>query len=488
MSRLSSVDSSFLRVESPNAHMHVGWMSLLELPPAVRRFDLDELKRRIAGRLHLLPRFRQRITRIPLGAGEPVWRDDPGFELDYHVRELPPAFAARGVRRAADAFFTYPLRRDRPLWEIAVIPRLTDGRAAILGKLHHAMVDGVAAVELGMLLFDATADAAASPAERWLPVPTEGPARLALDAVADAALEQFRVTRRALGLARSPAQTVRVAGTLRRAAFSIAEDALRPAPPSYLNVDIGPTRTVVTHRVDLGRLLVLKTHLGVTLNDVVLATCAGALRRFALDRAEPAVDLRVMVPVNVRRPGEDTHGAGNRITFGFAELPVGSDRAEERVRRVAEAMNALKHDGRLDGSAMLLSAAGMLPDPLKDRAARLAASPRLYNLTISNVPGPRVPLYACGARVHSIHPVIPIPDRHALSIGVLTYNGAANFGIYADPRAIPRPDALTIALEDDLIELEAVARHRDRASGRAPARTRGAAPRRRPGVVAEPVR
>jgi WS/DGAT/MGAT family acyltransferase len=350
------------------------------------------------------------------------------------------------------------------LWEIVVVPRLADGRAAVLGKIHHAMVDGIAAVELGMLLFDVTPNAPPSPPEPWSPAPTEAPAKLALDAARDTALEQFRATRRMVGAARSPARTVRIADTLRRAALSLAEDALRPAPASYLNVEIGPARTLVTHRIDLGRLLELKECREVKLNDIVLAICAGALRRFALERGEPAVDLRVMVPVNTRAPTDDAGSNGNKITFGFVELPIGSERAEERLSRVVEEMSALKSSGVIEGSSALIAGAEMLPEPLKHRAARIAASPRLFNLTISNVPGPRVPLYMCGARVRSIHPVIPIPDRHALSIGVLTYDRAAHFTCYADPRALPRADGLAIALEDAVIELESSARWANRAA------------------------
>jgi WS/DGAT/MGAT family acyltransferase len=454
MRRLSMVDSSFLRIESESAHMHVGWVSTLELPAGVERLDPDELIARIAARLHLLPRFRQRIAPAPLGLGEPVWNDDPAFAVRHHVRELPQTVTARGLRGATNAFFSEQLRRDRPLWEIGVIPRLADGRAAILGKIHHAMVDGVAAVELGMLLFDAAPDAEPAGTPPWAPVPAHTGPRAVLDTIADAAGRQLRATAQVVGSARSPRSAARSAETAGRAALSLAHDALNPAPESYLNVEIGPGRTVVAHTIALQRLMTLKENAGVKLNDVVLAVCAGALRRFALRREEPTVDLRVMVPVNIRRPGEGTAGAGNRITFGFIEMPVSSDNAAERMRRVVQEMDALKRDGRIAGSTTLLAAAAALPEPLKDRAARIAASPRLYNLVVSNVAGPRVPLYACGARVRSIHPVIPIPDRHALSIGVLTYDGAAQFSCYADPEALPRVEELAIALEDSLIELE----------------------------------
>lgn len=449
------MDASFLRVESETAHMHIGWFSTIELPDGVEALDSADMAARIAGRLHLSPRFRQRVTPVPLGAGEPVWRDDPSFYLPNHVKVIPGPLDDVELRRATDSFFTRPLRRDRPLWEIVIVPRLTDRRAAVLGKIHHAMADGIAAVEIGMLLFDLTPDAAPPEPSEWTPAPTEGAARLALTAVADTALEQFRATRKMVGLGRSPARTIRVADTLRRAALSLAEDTLKRAPESYLNPEIGPARTLVTHRVELDRLLRLKEHKQVKLNDIVLAASAGALRRFARDRGERPVDLRAMVPVNVRQRVSDGDGAtGNKIAFGFIQLPISSERAGERLDRVVAAMGALKDDGRIEGSALLMAGIGLCPEPIKDRAARLAASPRLYNLTISNVPGPRLPLYAAGGRVQSIYPVIPIPDRHALSIGVLTYDRGAHFCCYADPRALPGVERLAGALEEAITELE----------------------------------
>jgi WS/DGAT/MGAT family acyltransferase len=240
---------------------------------------------------------------------------------------------------------------------------------------------------------------------------------------------------------------------MRRAAMSLAEDALNPAPSSYLNVDIGPRRTLATHAVDLDRLLTLKRAEGVSLNDVVLTMCAGALRTFARDHGDAPEDLRVMVPVNVR--GDDG-GTGNRITFAFVELPVGAETPKARLQRVVAQTSELKASGRIGGSSLLLQGLGALPEPLKDRAARLAVSPRLYNLTVSNVPGPRMPLYAAGGRVRSIFPVIPIPDRHALAIGVLTYDERAHFALYADPEALPDTRRLAALLEESLQEMEGV--------------------------------
>lgn len=460
MSRLSAVDSSFLRVETPTAHMHVGWVSILDLPPDVQRLDARALAARMESRLHLAPRFRQRVVHVPLGMGEPVWRDAPDFDVRAHVREAdaPGEVTAARLRSLADDFLSRPLARERPLWELLVVPRVRGGRAALLGKVHHAMVDGIAAVELGVLMFDAAADAERDKPVEWTPAPTEGALRLAVDSLADSALEQFRAARRIVSLGASPGQTARIAGTLRRAALSLAEDALRPAPRSYLNVDIGPRRTLVTHRVRLERLLEVKRRHGVTLNDVTLAVCAGALRRFALAAGEPANDLRAMVPVNVR--SGDAAAGGNRIAFAFVDLPVSRRRPEERLDAVVRRMGEVKDSGLAGGTAALMRGIGALPEPLKDRAARLAASPRLYNLTISNVPGPQVDLYAAGACVRSIYPVIPVPDRHALAMGLLTYGAHAHLGVYADPEALPRVGRLASMVDDSVVELEGLAARR----------------------------
>ncbi len=471
------MDSSFLRVETANAHMHVGWVSQLELPAGDERLDTELLIRRLAERLHLFPRFRQRVVRVPLGMAEPVWSDDPGFDIHRHVREAP---ADRSVQEVIDETLSAPLDRGRPLWEIVVVPRAGRGRAVLVGKVHHAMVDGIAAVELGVLLFDASPDPPGAEPEVWAPAPVEGGTRLAVDAVADNALAQFRAAGRLVALGRTPGRTVRMADTMRRAAFSLADDALRPAPESALNVPIGPRRTLVSHAVRLGRLLDLKGSFGTTLNDVVLAVCAGALRGHALRNGDVPADLRIMVPVNVRAGAEGA--AGNQITFAFVTLPVATASPVSRLEAIVEAMGELKSSGRIAGSAMLLKGIGALPEPLKDRAARMAASPRLYNLTISNVPGPRMPLYVAGARVSSIVPVIPIPDRHALAIGVLTYDDRAHFGLYADPDALPGARRLGLLVEDATAELEVVAGRRTTR----PSSTRSARPhpyrgRRSPG-------
>jgi WS/DGAT/MGAT family acyltransferase len=473
MDRLSALDASFLRIETPTAHMHVGWLSTLRLPPGQQRLNTDSLADRVAARLHLAPRFRQRVQSAPLG--EPVWADDPRFRLERHILEYegPRIASDRGLSRLAGEFLTQPLDRSRPLWSILVVPRAGSGSAAVLGKVHHAMVDGLAAVELGMLLFDLAPDAALPKPADWRPEPAEPPLRLVVDSVADGALEQFRLARRMAAMGLAPQRSLRLGETMRRAALSLAEDVIRPAPPSFLNPPIGPKRGLVVRRLPLARFLRLKRARGVTLNDVLLAVVAGALRRLtALVEAEPT-PLRTMIPVSVRGPDEASTG-GNQITFAFVDLPLDEPSATARLDRIHAQTSELKISGRVAGSDALLRTMGQLPGFLKERAARLAASPRMYNLTISNVPGPRLPLFAAGAQVEAIYPVIPISDGHALAIGALTYCNSIHLAAYVDPGSLPEADQLRNLLPAAATELE---------HSLGVSRRRSAAPTRRAGAV-----
>ena len=302
-------------------------------PHGVGELSPDALAERIAGRLHLAPRFRQVVVPAPLG--EPLWVDDPEFALSRHltVRELGDP---KGLEQLASEFFSEQLDRSGPLWKISIVPRAGPGRAAVLGKIHHAMVDGIAAVELGTLLFDLAPTATPPDAVAWEPAAAESPLRLAVDAVADGAIEQFRAARRVVAMGLTPRRTMRVAETMRRAALSAAEDVIRPAPDSFLNAPITPRRTLVAESVPLSRLLQIKEAQGVKLNDVVLAAVAGALRRYAALADEEARPLRAMVPVNVRAPA-DSPAEGNRITFAFVDLPVDEPDAGRRLALVGEA-------------------------------------------------------------------------------------------------------------------------------------------------------
>jgi WS/DGAT/MGAT family acyltransferase len=443
MERLTTLDGGFLRAESPNAHMHVGWLALMDLPAGHGALDHGRLRAAIAGRLHLVPRFRQVVAGVSLGIGEPVWADCQDFDLDRHlrVRDAGRIVTEAEVHEICGTVLSRQLDRAHPLWEIVVIPRVERGRAALIGKVHHAMVDGIAAVELGALLFDLDPGAAPQPAQPWSPEPPVGDLRLAATTIADSAVEQFRAVRGAARMGMTPRSTARVADSMRRAAMSLVEQTITPAADSHLNASIGPRRELHVRRLELRRFDAIKRAAEVKLNDVVLAVVSGALRRFArLDGRRPE-RLRVMVPVSVRDAGAAGDG-GNRISFGFVDLPVDVPRPADRLAMVHAEMQELKRSGRVGGTELLMRGLAPLPGPLKDRAVKLSSSPRLYNLTVSNVPGPRVPLYIAGSHVREIHPVIPIPEGHALSLGVLTYDGAIHIAAYADPEALPSAGAL----------------------------------------------
>src|ERR671911_768729 len=417
--RLSPLDASFLSLETPSAHMHVGWLSRLELPQGTDALDVDGVRERIAARLHLAPRFRRRVLNAPLG--EPFLSDDPDFRVEHHVVAADVDRAGvteTALHEVTDRFLSEPLDRGRPLWQLRLFPRVGERGAAVVGKVHHALVDGVAAVELGMLLFDLAPNAAPPDPDDWAPEPAVSPTRVTLSSVADTALEQFRTAGRLAALGLRPRRTMRVAESMRRAAFNLAEQVGRPAPASYLNRPIHRQRTLLTRSVPFSRLDRLKGRLRVKLNDVVLAIATGVLRRHAALCEEDVVPLRAMVPVNVR--GDDG-GAGNRIVFGFVELPLTERDPVARVDHIRTQTRRLKHSEHLSGSEALIASIGQLPSPIKVRAARIAAGPRVFNLTISNVPGPRLPLYVGGARVASIYPVIPLSQGHSLAIGVLSY-------------------------------------------------------------------
>jgi WS/DGAT/MGAT family acyltransferase len=459
-SRLTTLDGSFLRVETASAHMHVGWKGTFSPRADGSGVTLAALRRAIAGRLRHAERFRQRLAFPPAGLGEPVWVDDEAFDLRRHVVAMAEADEVLPRSRfdeLCDLTLSRGLDRRRPLWRIELAPRLADGSVGLLMQVHHAMVDGRSAVELALVLLDLDPDAEApEQEERWAPERAPGATTLALEALADRGAESLRTVRGAARLAGSPARGLRLADTLRRAAMAVGEELVRPAPSSYVNCPIGPRRTLVHHTTALGPLLAARGACGpgrprATLNDVALCVVAGALRDLSMRAGRTPEALRVMVPVSTRRPDEAL-GLGNRISFVFVELPVHLHRPADRLTAIVDATRRAKAEDRAGGGDLVLGALGVLPDPLKDRAARLAASPRLYNLTVSNVPGPRVPVYLLGCELREAAPVVPLPERHALSVGMFSYRDRLTFGIYADPTALPQvaamPAALGVAVRD----------------------------------------
>jgi WS/DGAT/MGAT family acyltransferase len=464
-SRLTSLDGSFLRVETPNAYMHVAWCGLFEPHPELPRPSVDALRAKVAARLGRVPRFRQRLAFPPLRLAEPSWVDDPSFDVAMHVTALgephPPVTHAR-FRELTDIALSRPLDRARPLWQLELVPLLVDGRAGLIFKMHHALVDGKSAVELALLLFDLAPDPDPEPSSSWTPAPPPSAARLALDAFANGALEPLRAARGVGRLAARPGE-VGITGTLRRAALAFEQDLLRSAPESYLNARIGPQRVLVRHRARMSDVVAAKHRAGVTVNDVCLAAVTGALRGLARLRNETPRPLKAMVPVSVRADTQ-RQDMGNRISFAFVQLPVATRSRAGRLEQIHRETAAFKDSGRAAGTGAVLGALGLMPDLVKNRAARLASSSRVFNLTVSNIPGPRVPVYMLGAELSEAYPVVPIAEQHALSIGMFSYRDHMFFGLYSDPQTLPEVRELPALLNAELLALARPPRRRARRS------------------------
>jgi diacylglycerol O-acyltransferase len=446
--RLSALDASFLAVEGPSAHMHVGWAATFAPPADGPRPDFETLFEHIAGRLGRAPRVRQRIAPDALGLNAPLWIDAEDFDPADHIHRS----AAEDLPQLADAVLSEPLRRDRPLWEFWIADRLRDGRIGLVGKAHHCMVDGLAAVELGTLLLDPEphVEPPAEDAHHWFPAPTPHALELLARGAWDRTREPAGLLRHPLALARSP---LAIPAFGLRTARALAGAVLPVAPSSPLNEAGSPDRHLATARRPLDELRAIKNAHGVTVNDVLLAAVTGALRRRAHRAEERPRDLKAMVPVSVR--ADDGGQFGNRITFMFVELPATVADPLVRLQLIGEATSARKESGVPEEADSALKTLSYAPQTVQRAAAHALASPRVYNLVVSNIPGPRMPMYMCGCRLHDAYPVVPLSARHALSVGMTTIGDHACFGLCADPETLPDSDALARDLDAALDELRA---------------------------------
>jgi diacylglycerol O-acyltransferase / wax synthase len=449
--RLSPLDASFLAVESPTAHMHVGWAAAFK-PPAGERPSFDDLFDHVAGRVSRGARFRQRLASVPLGLNAPLWIDDQRFDPARHIVRA----SSSTLGEVVDGCLSDQLDREKPLWQICIADRLDDGRVGVVGKAHHCMVDGIAAVELAALLLDPTPEPEPPAPDGWRPAPTPA----ALSRLAGGVLDQIRGDLELLRVpgrvARSPLHAV---GVARKGlgAVKAAASMLRPAHPiPALNGPISPLRHLATARLPLADLKTIRSGYGTTVNDVVLAAAAGGVRRLLEQRAEPPVRLKTMVPVNVREPGEDGH-PGNRISFMFVDLPCDEPDPVRRLRSIHGDTVERKGGGESRWVSDILGAVGYFPQPVRDAVSHVIASPLVFNLTVSNIPGPTEPMYMLGCELEEAYPVVPIADRHALSIGVTTIRDQACFGVYADRELLPDADVVADAIDESVAELLALA-------------------------------
>ena len=446
--RLSALDDAFLKTESPTAHMHVGWVAVFDPPARGPRPSFESFRSHIEDRLGRAPRYRQKLCPAPLGLDAPSWVDDEDFDIARHVTHSPD----HDLDRVAAECMSRPLARDRPLWEICIADRLDGGSVGIVGKAHHCMVDGVAAVELALLLLDPTPEPNAEGGRRWRPGPHPGAlARLGAGA-SDRLGQQLELARRGLSVLRSPGRMVRMPSAGARAAGAMA-GALRPAEPvAPLNQPISTRRGLGRVQRPLAELKTIKQAFRATVNDAYLAIATGAMRRLLAEHGQRPRPLKAMVPVNVRDDGQGEE-LGNRISFMFVDLPCEEPDPGERLRRVKSAVGRNKRNRTPGAAEAALDLLGQAPRGVQRLASRLIASPHMFNLTVSNIPGPREPMYMLGCELREAYPVVPIPDRHALSIGMTTVRDRACFGLYADRGSLGDVHGLSDAVEEACDEL-----------------------------------
>jgi diacylglycerol O-acyltransferase / wax synthase len=438
--RLSGLDSTFLHLEdNSTAHMHVASVMVFEgnAPSA------QELVDHVLSRLHLVPRYRQRLAYVPLQQGRPLWVDDPYFNARYHIRHtaLPKPADEQALKRLAGRLFSQRLDRSKPLWEIWLVEHMSGGRFALIAKTHHALVDGISGVDITTVLFDAAPDPAPTgqPPVPWTAKPLPGSAKLLGEALRERMTVPGEMARGVRALLRAPRRAAsQVLGGLASVGATTLAGINAPAPDSPFNVDIGPHRRYTFYDADLAEFKAIKNSLGGTLNDVVLASVSLALGRYLRDQgtSTEGLELKAMVPVSVR--ADSQRGAlGNKVAAMWAPLPVDVRNPAECLHRVSAAMADLKNSGQAVGAQVLTNLAGFAPPTILSQAARLQARQRFFNLVVTNVPGPQFPLYVLGRRLEVLYPVVPLARRQALGIAVMSYDGHLGFGLLADYDALP---------------------------------------------------
>lgn len=451
---LSPLDAGFLQVETDTQLMHVGSLLLLDGPAP----DYRDYCNHVASRLDDVPRYRQRVEHTLLDIARPYWTDDPHFSLAYHVRHtaVPHPGDDGQLRTLVGRIMSQRLDLKRPLWEMWMVEGLHDGGWAVISKVHHAMVDGVSGHEILEIMLDREQQSAPEEPADWQPRPRPTRTDLLRDASGWVARVPAGLTGAAGTAIRSPRDAMRATAVRTTGMWQVGRRVVGPSGP--LSGSIGPHRRWSWARADLARVKLIKDAAGCTVNDVVLATIAGAFRQFFIHRGEilDEVAVRSLVPVSVRTP-EQSGRLGNQVSAMFADLPVHLDDPMERLAAVAEQMQRLKSGGEAIGVGSLVSAAEFVPPTLITLAARVsvAVGQRVFNTVTTNIPGPQYPLYLLGSRLREMFPYIPIADGARVSIGIVSYAGSLAFAATGDYDAIPDLDDLCRDIEGSLDELVA---------------------------------
>jgi diacylglycerol O-acyltransferase / wax synthase len=461
LDRLSSTDASFLHQEGPESHMHIGGVLVFEGPPPAFSDYLDHIR----GRLHLVPRYRQKLATPPLESGRPLWVDDHSFNLEYHVRHaaLPAPGTEEQLLLLAARIASQQLDRSRPLWESWLVEGLEDDRFALIFKTHHSLVDGVSGVDLATVLLDLSPapEPPAADLEPWQPRPEPSAADMVVAGVRGVVTTTAELVARAISAATRPASSLHV---IRDAAEGLGEiiwAGLNPAPVTPLNVEIGPHRRFAVARQELSDYREIKNTLGGTVNDVVLTVVSGALAGWLRSRGirTEGLEMRALVPVSVRTT-EQQHTLGNQLTVMRGPLPIYIRDPVARLRFVRQAMDGLKESKQAVGAATLAQVNNLAPPTILAQASRLNFSTRLFNLIVTNIPGPQLPLYVLGRRLEDLFPLAFLPKNHALAIAIMSYDGGIDYGLLADYDALPDVEVIAEGIKESLDELLMAARGR----------------------------
>jgi diacylglycerol O-acyltransferase len=477
--QLNALDATFLELEEldQSAHMHIGVVMVFEPRPDGRGApSVAELAKRLGRGIEELPRFRQRLSSPATGGlSWPDWDEDERFHFDNHVRaaRLPQPGGEAELLEWAGEFFSERLDRARPLWEIAVVDGLSDGRWALASKTHHCMVDGVGSVDIGHFVVDTEPNPDTPSRPLSMPSPPDAPrvpqpasllgtmggaasglARRAIELPIEVTKTAAGLVGRTLGVARHPERGREALRRSRALADVLVRDELEAAPRSSLNVPIGAKRRLALMQASLDDLKEVKRSLGGTVNDVVLAVATGGIRRLLVERGDPLPEqgLRAMVPVNVRAAGEEL-AMGNRVTSLYVNLPVAVEDPLERYARQLEEAESLKSGTQALGTTTLLDITEHAPPVIHSFLARSLFATRLFNVTITNVPGPQIPLYGFGARMTEAWPLVPLAAEHAVGLAVASYDGKMFFMLNVDRDSVPDLDLLADGMERTLAEL-----------------------------------
>ena len=468
LDRLSPLDSLFLHVEDGVTHMHIASCAIFEGPAP----PYEEFVGLVASKLSRLPRYRQKVRFSPANLGQPVWADDAHFNLAYHVRHsaLPPPGGEEELNNLMARLMAVELDRHRPLWELWMIEGLTDGRWALISKVHHCMVDGVSGTDLMVQLLDASPDATTPRTDAWAPAAEPSAARLAIEGALDVLAMPARQLQAAGALSRRPRESLGAARTIADGAIALGRG-LKPVPGHSFEGAIGPHRRWAAARACLDELKSIRRALGGTVNDVVLAVIAGAFRDLLLARGETpeGATVRTLVPVSVRAAGDRT--ANNQVSAVIAQLHVGIADPVARLDATRRQMEALKASHEAEAGEFLSALAAFIPSMVQaiglrsvTAGLRRTASSTVHTVT-TNVPGPQYPLYALGREMVEYLPFVPLSQGVRIGVAILSYNGRMSFGVTGDYDTMPEVDWFCRRIEAGIAELAEHARHSARQVG-----------------------